>query len=169
MWRWPIHTRRERVLSAILLVASIAVGGTVIVTLWPASRLGQLFPMPVTQINSVDQGKDPEGMFALSAADRTGFYPGMVRDMTVTLTNPFPFDIEIDHLWASVDSTSSRHCAASPANLRVGLYQGVLPIRLGANAAQDAGSVPVTMPSTVDQACAGVHFAISLHGTAGKA
>ena len=170
MLRWLVRSRRERVLGATLLVAALAVSGAVVVRLWLNSQSSLLTPLTRHELAGETRlGFDPGDMLGIDGTDRRGFYPGLTKQIRVTITNAYDFDIAITEVWARLDATSDQRCMASSDNLQVGRYQGTaLPLQVLAGTEDTLGVVPVTMPMSVDQACVGVQFTISLHGRAEK-
>jgi hypothetical protein len=106
--------------------------------------------------------------FTVEAAPVSGLYPGATKSMRVRVRNPYNFDLRINRLGAEVVSSSSRACPARPGNLVAGLHEGRLPITVRARQAREAGSIPIRMPTSVTNECAGVTFTIRITGVATK-
>jgi hypothetical protein len=96
-------------------------------------------------------------------------YPGITRELQLTLRNPYDFTLSVKSLLAEVVSSSKRGCKPVPANLVARSYTGKLPLLIPPRSRTDAKTIPVTMPSGADQACSGATFTIQLRGTATKA
>ena len=64
--------------------------------------------------------------------------------------------------------SNRRDCPARPSNLVAGAHSGRLPITVRARQSRDAGSIPIRMPSSVTNECAGVTFTIRITGVATK-
>jgi hypothetical protein len=109
--------------------------------------------------------------FAVNADTVPGLYPGAARAVTVTVTNPYHFDIRLTALSAALDATSAPACQAGPANLTVGALRAGpgLPLVVPAGRPVRVGDVPLSMPNTVADACQGATFTIRLAATATKA
>ncbi|GAA0802935.1 hypothetical protein [Spirilliplanes yamanashiensis] len=111
------------------------------------------------------------GPFAFTVAGSSikGLYPGVVKDMTVTLTNPYDFDIAVQSMHGAVVASSNPRCKPGPATLTTRPFTGKLPLIVKAGARQRVGAVPVAMPKGASAKCQKTTFTIQLTGTAKKA
>jgi hypothetical protein len=109
----------------------------------------------------------------LSVAGNTvgRLFPGARRDLALVVTNPYGFPITLTAVSGRLAATSRRTCAISTRNLTVGRYAGSprLPLRIAAHGRARIGHLPITMPTTVSNACQGVTFTLRLSATAEKA
>ncbi|WP_146246212.1 hypothetical protein [Actinoplanes xinjiangensis] len=96
-------------------------------------------------------------------------HPGAVRRTRVTVTNPYPFPIRVQHIEAHVAETSKWRCKPTSANLTVGSYLGKLPLTTPAHGRRDAGEFEARMPNTVANACQRATFRLAFTATATKA
>ena len=84
------------------------------------------------------------------------------------MRNPYTFDLRVTRLRGDVVDSTSRACPPRPANLTAGPHQGRSPITVRARQSREAGSIPIRMPSSVTNECAGVTFTIRITGVATK-
>ena len=114
---------------------------------------------------------NPSEPFAITVKGRPmkHLYPGITRELQLTLRNPYDFALSVKSLRADVVSTSKRRCRPVPANLVARTYTGKLPLLIPPRSRTDAKTIPLTMPSGAAQACSGATFTIQLRGTATKA
>lgn len=142
--------------TAALLVASSVAAGT------GSSAAGPVADLRLLTAVSPQHGQP--ATFVLSARPVRDLYPSAVRPLNLTVVNPYPFDLRITALRGAVVGTTDSRCR--PGNVVVGPYTGDLPLLVGARRRIDAGTLPVHMRPTADQACAGVTFRVQLTGTA---
>lgn len=120
----------------------------------------------------VGRGQDLGGgriQFTLSGRAIKGLYPGATTQMKLTVTNPYGFRLQLQHLSSRVTKSSRPGCAPTSINLTTGDYRGRLPITIGAHdRATLPGSIPVSMPSGASVKCAGSRFTITLSGLASR-
>lgn len=109
---------------------------------------------------------DPQYTFTVSATPVADLYPGAVRHLRITLTNPFAFALKVTGVRAELVSTSKAGCAPIAENLEVQSYTGALPERVTAKDSAEVGSVPLHMPNSVANACQEATFTIALHADA---
>ncbi|MFG1989211.1 hypothetical protein ACGFJ7_04415 [Actinoplanes sp. NPDC048988] len=116
--------------------------------------------------------RDDSGSVRLSLTGQpvTSLYPGATRRIKVSVVNPFDFPLTLGSLDARVVGTARRDCPATPANLRVGDYNGRLPVAVRPHQRVTlSGSIAVTMPRGATPKCANTKFTIALTGTGWKA
>jgi hypothetical protein len=96
-----------------------------------------------------------------------GLYPGATKRLPLTVINPYPQQLTLRDLDGRLVSTSRRGCPANASTLRVGHYDGRLPVVIPAGRRMRLpGSIAVTMPRTATPRCAGTRFTIRLIGVA---
>jgi hypothetical protein len=102
----------------------------------------------------------------------SGLFPGSVKPLRLSVTNPYNFDIKVTALTVTLTangSTGRAGCANTTQNLQPGTYTGpsfVVPDHRTVAAPAD---IAITMPRTAAAACQGAAFALSYGGTATKA
>ncbi|MEU8229375.1 hypothetical protein AB0C12_07190 [Actinoplanes sp. NPDC048967] len=124
------------------------------------------------ELVSRDRAHDhPSEPFAIMVKGRPmkHLYPGITRELQLTLRNPYDFALSVKSLRADVVSSSKRRCKPVPANLVARAYTGKLPLLIPPRSRTDAKTIPLTMPPGAAQACSGATFTIQLRGTATKA
>ncbi|MEV6347791.1 hypothetical protein [Actinoplanes sp. NPDC051851] len=103
--------------------------------------------------------------FELRGKPVHGLYPGAVRQMRITVDNPFGFGLQVQDLTAEVSSSDRQGCPANSQNLEVRRYDGVLPVTIAASGRTELdGSIPVAMPVGATEKCAGARFTLSISG-----
>jgi|1186.fasta_scaffold315860_2 hypothetical protein len=108
--------------------------------------------------------------FALSGRSVQSLYPGATRQMKLTVVNPYGFRLRLQRLTGKVITSSRRGCSPTAANLAIKEYDGLLPVTVHAHQRVTmAGSIPVTMPRSATEKCAGSRFIIMLSGWGGRA
>jgi hypothetical protein len=125
----------------------------------------QTFHWPWQPAHHVPDGPQT---FEIEGKSVAGLYPGAARSMAIRVRNPYKFDLKITRLNADVVKSNRRACPARPANLVAGKPSGQFPITVRARQSREAGSIPIRMPSTVTNECAGVTFTIRITGVATK-
>jgi hypothetical protein len=143
------------------------------VTVIGAASLGAAFRSD----GSIDQemeltaaeGTAPGYAFTVQATPVEGLYPGAVRKLNLTLTNPYDFDLEMTAIRAGLVATSNPGCAPTATNLEVRSYTGGLPTTIGSGDSTAAGSIPLHMPNTVANDCQKAVFTIAVTADATKA
>lgn len=110
-----------------------------------------------------------EYSFTVQATPVEGLYPGAVRQLRLTLTNPYTFDLLVTGMRADVVGTSRPGCAPVPTNLEVRPYTGELPVGVKAEESAEAGAVPLHMPNSVANDCQRATFTIVLSADATRA
>ena len=103
--------------------------------------------------------------FAIRGKTVRGMYPGLVKDVKITLKNPYHYDLVIRRIEGRVTATSRRQCRPGLATLVTRSYRGNLPLRLPPMSATAAGSIPLFMPSEAPQSCQDTTFTIVLTGS----
>jgi hypothetical protein len=158
---------KRRYVATTLTTALLGVGVAVAVHFADRPEESQQVPLTIVTVASTSNSSDT---FGVTATTVTGLYPGATRNLVLTLTNPYSFDIKVTDLSASLAGTSSPACAATAANLTVRPYQAPpsLPVTLTANQVKAVGAIPLVMPRTVANGCQGATFTLSLTGTATK-
>jgi hypothetical protein len=111
----------------------------------------------------------PPVKFTVLGSHVKGLYPGLVKDMTVTLYNPYDFDLNVRSLRGDVVSSSRRTCRTSTANLVAHSHKGPLPLIIPAHSRKKAGIIPIFMPGSASRNCQKTTFTVRLTGTATKA
>lgn len=127
---------------------------------------------PTLSLISRDDHRDhrPDVEFTVEGTSVRGLYPGAVREIKLSITNPYRFDLQIRSLSGRVQATSRRGCAVSRANLQIREYTGRLPYTVPARGrAHLTGVLPIAMPRQATARCAGTRFTIVLSGTGTKA
>ena len=160
MHRWKIVVGAAGTLAALTLAASAGI---------PDASASET--MMITGAHRETRGYDDHRPFDIAMRGKApkGLYPGVVRDMKLTLRNPYDFALSVKTLRGEVVATSKRRCKTGPANLVARGYAGPLPIVIPPRGKVDAKSIPLHMPPGASQACAGAIFTIRLSGTATKA
>jgi hypothetical protein len=111
----------------------------------------------------------PQYSFIVQAAPVGGLYPGAVRQLRLTLTNPYTFDLLVTGMHADLVGTSRPGCAPVPTNLEVRAYTGELPVGVKAEDSAQGGAVPLHMPNSVSDDCQRATFTIRLSADAMRA
>jgi hypothetical protein len=106
--------------------------------------------------------------FELDGRSITNIYPGVTRPMESRVRNPYPYDLEVTALAGVVAASNRRACLARPSNLVALPYNAKLPFSLKARQSRSVGAIPIRMPASVTNECAGVTFTIRLYATAMK-
>jgi hypothetical protein len=145
----------------ILVAAAVAVIG--------AASLGVVFRSDDSTDQEMElvaaQGTDPSSgtfAFTVQATPVEGLYPGAVRKLNLTLTNPYNFDLQMTAIRADLVATSNPGCAPVATNLELQPYTGDVPSKIPARDSKEAGSVPLRMPNTVANDCQEAVFTIQL-------
>ncbi|MDI6099652.1 hypothetical protein QLQ12_13700 [Actinoplanes sp. NEAU-A12] len=86
----------------------------------------------------------------------------------MTVTNPYPFPINVHSIQARVAETSRWRCKPTATNLKVGPFSGRLPLAVSARGQKAAGELEVTMPKTVADACQKATFRLVFTATASR-
>jgi hypothetical protein len=90
----------------------------------------------------------------------TGLYPGAVKSLTVTVTNPQTFKIKVAALKTTVAAGTGRAgCTGGGLNLVVTVPKGTVKL---APKKKHKYALKVTMPKTVANACQGAKFKITI-------
>jgi hypothetical protein len=111
------------------------------------------------------QGSDPASgtyAFTVQATPVEGLYPGAIRKLNLTLTNPYDFDLQMTAIDADLVATSNPGCEPIASNLEVQPFTGAVPSKIPAGDSTEAGSVPLHMPNTVANDCQQAVFTITL-------
>jgi hypothetical protein len=98
-----------------------------------------------------------------------GLYPGAVKEMRLTLTNPYNFDLSVTELHGVVYASSKKTCKPGPATVMTQPYRGALPLVLPKHGKKAFGYLPVAMADNASMSCQKTYFKIRLVGTATKA
>ena len=107
--------------------------------------------------------------FTVQATPVEGLYPGAVRQLRLTLTNPYTFDLLVTGMHADLVGTSRPGCDPVSTNLEVRPYTGELPVGVEAEDSAEAGTVPLHMPNSVVDDCQRATFTIRLSADAMRA
>ena len=128
-------------------------------------------PSEVVTITASGSHGDAAAPFLIAVAGKApgAMYPGITRDVILTLKNPYGFSIKVSTLRAEVAESSKRRCKATSVNLVAKSYVGRLPLVIPARGQVRAGAVPLSMPWGASPHCQGAKFTIRLSGTATKA
>jgi hypothetical protein len=113
-------------------------------------------------------GQSDEGL-GISATPIKNLYPGAVRRISVSFSNPNRFPIAVYAVRGELTSTSKRGCHAVRTNLEIRDYRGALPLTIPARGRRSGGYLEAHMPNSVAPACQSAFFTISLTGKAMKA
>ena len=122
----------------------------------------------VTTARGTATGYGPFG-FTVAGSPVRGLYPGVVKDMRVTLTNPYGFDIAVQSMRGAVVASSNPRCKPGASTLVTRPFTGKLPLIIKAGSRRQVGAVPVAMPKGASAKCQKTTFTIQLTGTAKKA
>jgi hypothetical protein len=148
-----------------LVAAAVAVVG--------AASLGYVFRSDGStdqemELIAAESAASGNGTFAFTvqATPVEGLYPGAVRKLKLTLTNPYTFDLQMTAIRAELVATSNAGCAPVATNLEIAPYTGTLPVKVSADDSRAAGSVPLHMPNTVANDCQKAVFTIKLSADA---
>ncbi|MFI7540959.1 hypothetical protein [Actinoplanes sp. NPDC049599] len=118
----------------------------------------------------MSHGRQLDARFTVTGTSVRGLYPGAVKQLQLTIANPYRFALQIRSLSGRVGATSRRGCAVSAANLQVQRYTGRLPVTVPARGRTVlSGTLPITMPRQATAKCADTRFTIILSGTGTKA
>ncbi|WP_433721929.1 hypothetical protein ACQP2Y_42220 [Actinoplanes sp. CA-051413] len=160
MHRWKIAVGTAGTLAAFTLAASAGVRDA-----------SESESMVITAAHGDMRGYDNQQPFGIAMGGKApkGLYPGVVREMKLTLRNPYDFALSVKSLRGEVVASSKRKCKPVAANLVPRSYTGKLPIVIPPRGRLDAKSIPLYMPPAASQACSGAVFTIRLSGTATKA
>ncbi|RAK32811.1 hypothetical protein B0I29_113106 [Actinoplanes lutulentus] len=107
--------------------------------------------------------------FDVSSTPVKDLYPGARKRTKLTVTNPYPFPIEVRSLEARLASTSKRSCRVIAANLQVGQHLGKLPLTVPAGKKKAAGEFELRMPNSVADDCQRTTFRLRITASARKA
>ena len=113
-------------------------------------------------------GYPSSGVFTVRGQSVRGLYPGVVRNMTLTLSNPYNFDLQVTTLRGKVSSSSRRKCRPSRSTVSAKTYSGELPLVLRARSKRTVGSIPITMAHASPTTCSSTTFTVLLLGYATK-
>jgi hypothetical protein len=111
----------------------------------------------------------PQYSFTVQAAPVQGLYPGAVRQLRLTLTNPYTFDLLVTGMHADLVGTSRPGCDPVSTNLEVQPYTGELPVGVKAEDSAEGGVVPLHMPNSVADDCQRATFTIKRSADAMRA
>jgi hypothetical protein len=158
--RWKIAVGAVGMLAAFTLAASAG-----------ARDASASESMVITEAHGNPRGYDNQQPFGIAMGGKApkGLYPGVVREMQLTLRNPYDFALNVKTLRGEVVASSKRKCKPVAANLVTRSYAGKLPIVVPPRSRVHAKSIPLYMPLGASQACSGAVFTIRLTGTATKA
>lgn len=115
---------------------------------------------------------NPAKDFSLSG-QIDGLAPGVTVKLRLNVDNPNNQNIRVTGLTAALQSITKAsgaptgECTVSDSNLRIGPWSGqefVVP--RNSTVSSDPSFIPITMPSTVSDACEGATFNLSYSGTA---
>jgi len=106
--------------------------------------------------------------FTISGTSPRGLYPGAVKPIRLTLVNPSAFSLRVTAVRGRLTATSRPGCRPISSNLSIGGFTGRLPITMRPASRKSVGSVAVSMPNSVANACQGATFTILLTGDATK-
>lgn len=107
--------------------------------------------------------------FGLAGRPIKGLFPGASRQINIAVSNPYGFPLDLHKVSARLVSTSRSGCPASSASLRVGDYEGRLPITIKPHDRRTLpGSITVRMPRNASPKCSNVRFTIALSSTGSR-
>ncbi|MFC7527847.1 hypothetical protein [Actinoplanes sp. GCM10030250] len=138
----------------------LVAGGTAVACVWVAAG---------TRTTEVGFANRSAYTFGVTSTPMKELHPGAVRRSKLTVSNPYPFAIEIRSITVRLASTSKRKCKPTSANLRVGSHRGRLPITVPVRGRKAAGEFEVTMPNTAADACQKTTFRMAITATATRA
>lgn len=156
MYRWQM-----------LVAAATAFGGIALVNVVGA-RTGSDQNLELTASRAMSHGYE-HYRFEITGSSAKPLYPGAVRRIDLTFSNPYPAPIRVQAVSGKLISTSKNGCLPSPINLQVRPYRGHLPITVYPKMRRAAGYIELHMPNSVVNACQGVTFTIKFIGEATKA
>jgi hypothetical protein len=151
---------RGRILAGVL-AAAVMGGGAYVVH----SRGSTDLEMELTASRIPDAGQE-QYLFTISGTPVDGLYPGAVRHIKLTFTNPYGFDLHVTGMHTQLVSASKPGCQPVASNLEIQPYTGTLPVRVPAGGSKATGNVPLHMPNTVANDCQQAVFTIKLTGDA---
>lgn len=150
--------------QALAVAAAAVVGATGLsVALRTPGSADQQMELVATETAATASG---QYTFTVRATPVQELYPGAVRQLRLTLTNPYAFDLRVTGVRAGVTATSDPGCAPIATNLEVRPYTGDFPVRVQAQDSAEAGAVPLHMPNSVANDCQGATFTIAVHADA---
>ncbi|MFL5797131.1 MAG: hypothetical protein ACJ77A_04250 [Actinomycetota bacterium] len=153
-----VHRRVADWLAVITLVAAVAAIVANGARARPASG-------PLTYVGVVyDTAALSSNVFYISG-DANGLYPGRTTSLPLTVTNPNTSLISVTSLTVAVTGTDVPGCDASGTNLATAGYSGP-PFTVPANDGTATVSVPISMPTSVVDACRNATFALAYGGSA---
>jgi hypothetical protein len=153
-------------LRATLTIATMVATGIIAAGPYTGAGAGDSNLVLLGQDNQLRHGPT---RFELHGQQVHGLYPGAVREMRMVLTNPYGFRLRLWDISGVISRSSRRGCPATSTSLRVTGYTGRLPVFVGPHSSATLpGSVPLAMPRTAPQRCAGSHFTIALTGMAAR-
>ncbi len=154
---------RGRILAGAL--AAVIAGG---VAYTVHARGGTELDMELTASSVQTDGGD-RYTFTISGTPVDGLYPGAVRHIRLTFTNPYAFDLNVTSMRPELVAASKTGCEPIASNLEIQPYTGALPVRVPAEDSRQNGNIPLRMPNSVDNACQQAIFTIRLSGDAVRA
>lgn len=176
----PALTRRQRRRRIILLLITVfAIVDSVVIAVllkpWdspkkPAASTSNTNGQQPSTTDPVEPA-EPNGLvFLITVPSVSGLYPGSSNLVPVSISNPFDFDIRVSRLEGKLMTTSNPGCALIPSNIRVEVRPTTLPLPLDVTPQTTvaAGSIVVSMPNSVIDACQNATFTIRFSGTAAK-
>lgn len=101
----------------------------------------------------------------------SGLFPGAVKPLRLSVTNPYSFDIKVTALTVTLTAkagTGKAGCANTTQNLQPGTYTGPSFVVKDHRTVAAPADIPITMPRTAAAACQGAAFPLSYGGTATK-
>jgi hypothetical protein len=107
--------------------------------------------------------------FTITGTPIDGLYPGAVRTIRLTFTNPYGYDLNVTAMRVELVAASKPGCQPIATNLEIGPYSGRLPVVVPAEDSKATGNVPLRMPNTVANDCQQAVFTIKLSGDAVRA
>jgi hypothetical protein len=154
--------------AAATTLLGLAVTGTSSTTQRP--HVGEMTVASRNHANGYGSGSNAEPVaFAVSGSPLKGLYPGLTKNMAMTLYNPYRYDLTVKSLTGFVVRSSKRACHATAANLVVRPFSGPLPVTVRSRHRKNVGVIPIHMPRSASTSCQGTSFTIRLAGTAKKA
>ena len=95
-----------------------------------------------------------------------GLYPGRTQQISLTLSNPFPFPLQVTRVRGEVVGSSRKECVTDLTNVVVRTYTGRLPQSLRPRQTKAVGNLSIYMPATASRGCASTIFKVRLVGSA---
>jgi hypothetical protein len=151
------------------IIGGLAIGGMAIAGPSNVPWGSDTDELTLTAISGSAHGHDHQPFsFTIEGKSVHGLYPGAVRNIELTLSNPYNVRIKVLTLRGEIVGSSKRACRPGVSTLAVRPYTGTLPLTIPAHTRKKAGSVPIFMPRNASASCEKTTFTVRLLGTATK-